>query len=307
MVGGVAVVFLKALPALLLFVFLSGCTATTALFFYPQTVWISTPADAGLQYEDVWLTAADGTQLHSWWLPAQGSEPDSGLMVLYLHGNAENISSHSRSVYWLPASGVSVLALDYRGFGASDGRALLPSVLQDVEAAAGWMRERFPHKQLLVLGQSIGTALAVNFVSAAGERYEVKGLILDAAFTGFAPVARDAMSQSIVGWLVWPFTVLVPGEWDPRRLRIPAQIPVLMLHSPDDAVVRYSRGRALYEHWRHQQPERIAPLCWLNSRGPHIASFTQPDMRAAVREFMSSGRCPPDAGTEAVHPQDKHP
>ena len=142
----------QALLVLLLTALLSACTATTGLFFYPQTVWISTPADADLHYEDVWLKAADGTQLHSWWLPAQGEEPDSGIMVLYLHGNAENISSHSRSIYWLPASGVSVLALDYRGFGASAGLALLPAVLQDVEAAAAWLRSRFPHKKLIVLG-----------------------------------------------------------------------------------------------------------------------------------------------------------
>lgn len=279
----------QALLVLLLTALLSACTATTGLFFYPQTVWISTPADADLHYEDVWLKAADGTQLHSWWLPAQGEEPDSGIMVLYLHGNAENISSHSRSIYWLPASGVSVLALDYRGFGASAGLALLPAVLQDVEAAAAWLRSRFPHKKLIVLGQSIGTALAVNFVAAAGPQYQVQGLILDASFTGFGTVARDAMSSSWLGWLVWPFTVLVPGDWDPQDKNLPTDLPVLMLHSPDDAVVRYQQGRRLFERW--QQQSRRAPLCWLDSRGPHIASFAYPELRAATLAFMHSGGC----------------
>ena len=279
----------RALLALLLTGLLSACTATTSLFFYPQTVWVATPADAGLHYEDVWLTAADGTQLHSWWLPAQGDKPDSGIMVLYLHGNAENISSHSRSIYWLPAAGVSVLALDYRGFGASSGQALLPSVLQDVEAAAAFLRSRFPQKKLIVLGQSIGTALAVNFVAAAGPQYQVQGLILDAAFTGFGSVAREAMSSSWLGWLIWPFTVLVPADWDPRHKTLPADLPVLMLHSPDDRVVGYRQGRQLFEHWQ-QQPRR-APLCWLDSRGPHIASFAYPELRAATLAFMHSGGC----------------
>ena len=285
-------VFLRLLAGVAVSCLLTSCTATTALFFYPQTVWISTPADAGLSYDDVWLTAADGTALHSWWLPAQGTEPDSNIMVLYLHGNAENISSHSRSIYWLPASGVSVLALDYRGFGASEGRALMPSVLQDVEAAALWMRSRFPQKRLVVLGQSIGSALAVNFVAATGEHYAVQALVLDAPFTGFGPVARDAMSSSLAGWLVWPWTVLVPDDWDPQDKTLPAHIPVLMLHSRTDAVVRYRQGQRLYERWQRQQPERPTPLCWLDSRGPHVASFALADLRRAGLEFMRSGQCP---------------
>src|SRR5690606_12543867 len=175
----------QALLVLLLTALLSACTATTGLFFYPQTVWIATPADADLHYDDVWLKAADGTQLHSWWLPAQGEEPDAGIIVLYLHGNAENISSHSRSIYWLPASGVSVLALDYRGFGASEGQAPVPAAPQDVEAAAAGQRSRVPPHKPIVLGQSMGTAVARTFVAAAGPQYQVQGLILDASFTGF--------------------------------------------------------------------------------------------------------------------------
>src|SRR5690606_6675953 len=279
----------QALLVLLLTALLSACSAIAGLFFHPTTVGSPPPADAGLHYEDVWLTAAAGTLLHSWWLPAQGDEPDTGMMVLYLHGNAENISSHSRSIYWLPASGVSVLALDYRGFGASEGQALLPAVLQDVEAAAAWLRSRFPHKKLIVLGQSIGTALAINFVVAAGPQYQVQALVLDASFTGFGAVARDAMSSSWLGWLVWPFTVLVPADWDPQDKTLPAGVPVLMLHSPDDAVVRYQQGRRLFERW--QQQPRQAPLCWLDSQGPHIASFAYPELRAATLAFMHSGGC----------------
>src|SRR5690606_5025786 len=145
--------------------------------------------------------------------------------------------------------------------------------------------------KLIVLGQSIGTALAINFVAAAGPQYQVQALMLDASFTGFGAVARDAMSSSWLGWLVWPFTVLVPADWDPQDKTLPADVPVLMLHSPDDAVVRYQQGRRLFEHWQQQQQQRRAPLCWLDSQGPHIASFAYPELRAATLAFMHSGGC----------------
>jgi pimeloyl-ACP methyl ester carboxylesterase len=292
-------------PALLIVLMLGGCTATTGLFFYPQTVWISTPADVPLPYEDISLRAHDGTRLHSWWLPAQGE--DSGIMVLYLHGNAENISSHSRSIYWLPQQGVSVLALDYRGFGASEGQALMPDVLQDIEAAAQWLRTQHPDKQLVVLGQSIGAALAINFVARAQQQYQIQALILDAPFTGFGAVARHAMSSNLIGWLIWPFTVLVPTDWDPEDYVADITIPTLIMHSADDRVIPYKQGREIFtrmsaqraqqgtQQGQQQDPQQVsaAPaLCWLDSRGGHIASFAFADLREATFSFLQTQRCP---------------
>ena len=51
---------------------LSGCSGW---LFYPEREMLLSPAEVGLAYEDVFITAADGTRLHAWWLPAkQGVE-----------------------------------------------------------------------------------------------------------------------------------------------------------------------------------------------------------------------------------------
>lgn len=281
---------LRAFVLVLVLLPLSGCTSLTSLFFYPQTVWISTPADFKLDYQDVWLQSHDGTALHSWWIPAQGEVPDGEIMVLYLHGNAENISSHSRSVYWLARNGVSLLTLDYRGFGASEGRAMLPAVLQDVEAAAQWLRNTYPNKRLVILGQSIGTALAVNFAAQAGERYRVDALVLDAPLASFGGVARYALTQGWLGWLVWPFTILVPGQWDPIDKVAEIPVPALLMHSPEDKVIPYKQGKAMFKQWQKRQSD--APLCWLDSRGPHVGSFAYSDLRISTLAFMQRLECP---------------
>ena len=39
-------------------------------FFYPDNARYTTPAQFGLQAEDVWIAAADGSKLHAWFLPA---------------------------------------------------------------------------------------------------------------------------------------------------------------------------------------------------------------------------------------------
>jgi alpha-beta hydrolase superfamily lysophospholipase len=301
-----------ALVALLL---VSGCSSLTSLYFYPQTVWIQTPENLGLSYQDVWLQAADGTQLHAWWIPPQqpltadAAEPDKSVsldtgagpgktagpagrsgvaaadsVVLYLHGNAENISSHIRSVDWLPAAGVGVLALDYRGFGASQGRAMMPSVLQDVEAAAAWLQQHQADKHLVVLGQSMGAALAVNFVAAAGPLYGVDALLLDAPFSGFPQVARAALTSSWLGWLFVPGSWLIPSQWNPADLAPQITVPTLVMHSEQDQVIPVQQGRKVFE-------QLSASRCWLDSRGPHVASFLFEDIRLISQEFILSRDC----------------
>ena len=264
---------------------LGGCSSLTTLFFYPQKIWISTPEDFNLDYQDIWLTSADGTALHGWWITA--ADNPSQTMVLYLHGNAENISSHSRSMYWLVQQGVDVFALDYRGFGASEGQAMLPSVLQDVEAALAWLRQHYPQKKLVVVAQSIGTALAIPVVAQAQSHYQIEALLLDAPFTGYGAVARSALSHNVIGWLLWPWTVLLPSRWDPIDSVEQLNLPVMVLHSREDKVVPYALGKKLFSRIQQHNPQS----CWQESRGAHIMSFAYAELRAAAYDFITSQSC----------------
>ena len=60
---------------LLSVVLLSGCTSLTGLYFYPRSLWLQTPDDFGVSYDDVWLTSADGTKVHAWHLRPQQEQP----------------------------------------------------------------------------------------------------------------------------------------------------------------------------------------------------------------------------------------
>jgi uncharacterized protein len=102
------------------------------MFFQPQRALIETPERAGLRYETVTLRAADGVELFTWFLPARGAAEAT---VLFLHGNAENISTHFFNVAWMPAEGFNVLALEYRGYGKSGGVPSLAGVQLDIDAA----------------------------------------------------------------------------------------------------------------------------------------------------------------------------
>lgn len=283
---------------LLVALMLGGCSSLTSLFFVPQTVWIRTPIELGLDYEDVWLNTVDDVQVHGWWIPAQrpqlredgldvwGQEPqpEQDTVVLYLHGNGENISSHIASVGWLASSGIGLLALDYRGYGASAGQAMVPAVFADIEAAAHWLRQRFPDKRLVVLGQSLGAALAVPFVAKAQDAYGIDALVLEAPFSGYGTIAREALSHSWLGWLLWPFTWLLPGQWDPLRHAGDIHVPVLVMHSRDDGLIPPEQGRAVFGQLHGTD-------CWLWLQGPHVAGFASTEVRDQARSFILSNAC----------------
>ena len=115
------------LPLLLLILLcsLSGCQG---LLFYPSKEMVRTPADVELAYDDIYLKSLDGTKLNAWFLTVKEDVEIKGT-VYFLHGNAQNISQHLASVYWLPEHGYQVFLLDYRGYGNSAGTPLLADVL----------------------------------------------------------------------------------------------------------------------------------------------------------------------------------
>ena len=263
---------------------LSACSNLTSLFFYPQTQYIRTPEDINLQYEIVSLTASDGVVLNAWWLPAQNDidvPSEKKPTVLFLHGNAENISTHIGSVYWLPEEGVNVLLLDYRGYGTSEGIPVLPDIFKDIEAAVVWIQAEYPESPMFVLGQSIGAALAAYAAPTLSQQYPIEGLILDAGFSGYRAVAREVTSQGLISAiLLWPMTWLLPTDWDGEdHIAGLSPAPLLMFHSPDDQTVPYHSGQRLFE--AAAEPKR-----WIDSQGRHIQTFNFPEMRTELVNFL---------------------
>ena len=271
---------IRIVAALMLLFSLNGCSS---LLFYPEQGLPFTPERAKLEYRDVTLTTADGLKLHAWWLPAKAGVPLKGT-VLHLHGNGGNLAWHLGGSWWLPEQGYQVLLVDYRGYGLSQGAPSLPAVYQDVDAAFKWLDQapEVQDKPLIVLGQSLGGALAIHYLVEHPERQrQLKAIVLDGVPASYRDVGQYALSTS---WLTWPLQVplswLVPDA-DSAIHAIPrlTGVPKLLYHSIDDPIVPLSNGIRLYQ-------AAPAPRVLQLTRGGHVQTFADPTWRQVMLRYL---------------------
>jgi fermentation-respiration switch protein FrsA (DUF1100 family) len=201
--------------------------------FFPTAGESTTPVELGVAFERSTIATDDGEQLRAWTL--RHSTPRA--TIVYFHGNGGNLSMWLPVLVGLHRQGLTVMAIDYRGYGASTGRPTERGLYRDVDATLDWMSARVDRGvPLIYWGRSLGTTMAAY----AASRRRPAGLILEAGF----PDARASLRASP------PLAVL--GLFSSYRFPTAtyaqhAQCPILVLHGDDDHVIPYALGRALYE------------------------------------------------------------
>ena len=204
---------------------------------------------AGLPIEDVHLRTEDGVALHAWWIPAR----DARVTFLMLHGNAANVANRAdiyRLVHSLPAS---VLAVEYRGYGKSEGTPSEEGLYLDAQAAYDHLvRDRsLAPERIVAYGASLGSAVAADLAS----KRRVGALVLEAPFPSVAAVAAR------VYWFLPGLGRLARARFDTASKLPGVQAPVLIVHCENDPVLPIALG----ERTARARPDatfvRIAGVC----------------------------------------------
>lgn len=264
---------------LLCLIFTAGCSS---LLFYPTREMVHNPVHDRFPHRDIYFPATDGVRLHAWYFPASGKPRGT---VLVMHGNAENLSRHVNSVLWLVQEGFNLFIFDYRGFGLSEGKPTLPGIHLDAAAALEQVLAlpETEEKGLVVLGQSIGGAIAVHTLAASPQRSRVALLALDSTPASYRLIAREKLAGVFFTWpLQYPLSLLFDDDYSPvRHIGSLAPLPLLIIHGTRDPVVPEHHGELLFA--AAGEPKEY----WAASPEGHVMSFADGNLRQRFAETIT--------------------
>lgn len=177
-------------------------------------------------------------RMHGWWMPEKGA---NGKVLLYLHGNGINIGAniaHANRFYQL---GFSVLLIDYRGYGRSEGGFPTEARVYE-DAAAAWdylvKQRQIKPSQIFLYGHSLGGAIAIDL---AVQHPEAAGLIVEGSFTSI----REIVQHQGRFWM-FPADLILNQRFDSISKVRSLEMPVLFIHGTADGMVPATMSQQLY-------------------------------------------------------------
>lgn len=197
--------------------------------------------------EEVWFKTADGVRLYGWLFRAK--TPTPAATVIYFHGNGGNLSYCDWDGSSLSERGFDVLLFDYRGYGRSEGEPTDErGVYADADAAYDFVvRGRgVPVEKVVLYGQSLGTAAAVDVASREG----CGALVLESGLSS----AGD-MAGAIMPWLPRFARRLTKNKFDSVGKLPRVRCPVLVAHGDRDEIIPVWQGRKLFD--AAPEPKRL--------------------------------------------------
>ena len=171
--------------------------------------------------------------MNAWYLASPGSEK----ALLWFHGNAENTGDGLGQAEFYSRLGVNVLAVDYRGYGKSEGSPDEAGVYRDADAAYDYLVQvrHIQPKNIVVFGHSLGGAVAIDLAA----RRECGALIVQSSFTSIRDMARHTFRIPL-------FEYIPKSRFDSLAKIQRVRAAVLVLHGTRDDIVPFSMGQRLF-------------------------------------------------------------
>ncbi len=230
-----------SLLAPLLALLLSSCSG---MLYYPTRQLHFDPVQFGVAPEEIFFLSADGTKLFGWWFK---SEKPKAVFLLY-HGNGENLSSHYITMLWALKKNYDLFVFDYRGYGRSEGSASPQGTVQDGEAALRWLYMQYPDTPIVLVGQSLGGAVALRNAIDLKAEIPFRAVVIDSSFPSYKGVARDVLTRSWITWpLQWMAYLVLSDRYAPDgEIGKIAPVPLLVLHAEGDRTVPFYLGEEIF-------------------------------------------------------------
>jgi alpha-beta hydrolase superfamily lysophospholipase len=274
----ILLLFLGILATLYLLVCITLYFWQNRLIFVPSKQVQVFPHQFDLPHEDVWIQVNSTQKLHSWWIPA----PQAKGVILYFHGNGINVGANVEHANRFWKMGFSVLLIDYRGYGRSEGKFPTEKrVYEDAEMALQYLvqQQGIQLRDIFLYGHSLGGAIAINLAS---HHPNLAGVIVESSFT--------SMSDMVVylkryNWL--PINLILHHKFESIEKVKELKHPLLFIHGTGDRVVPSFMSQMLYDAATSPKKQiLIVP----DARHDNVATVTGQRYQQTIENFYTITR-----------------
>ncbi|MDC0325608.1 alpha/beta hydrolase [bacterium] len=241
--------------------------------YQPSRNLVSSTKDASSGALDLTIPSGKKHQINAWLIPNSNEAVYGDWLIIFSHGNAGNIT-HRQDLYqtWL-ALGFNLLAYDYRGYGKSTGTPSESGSYEDLRSVLNWALENGWNKdRILLLGKSLGGGVG----SEIAKENQVAGLLLHSTFTSIPDVGAELFP-------FLPVRIISAIRHDTASKLPHIKIPVLILHSPADTLIRFHHAEMNFK--AANEPKMLREIT-----GDHNDSEWErrASLKIAVDAFMQS-------------------
>lgn len=212
----------------------SGCKAViNKLAFHPDNINVVPVNELPTGIHEITVETDDKLKINNLYLPLE----ESNKIVIYFHGNAGNIYHRIPSLIQLQNFGVNVFGASYRGYGKNEGKPSEAGIYLDGKAVIEYVHKvlGFSHENIIVIGRSIGTTVAVNTT----QDIVIGGLILVTPLTS-GKAHANAGSLSLL-------SSLAGNSFDNLSKIKNIKSPIMVIHGTNDRVIPYFMGKEVFD------------------------------------------------------------
>lgn len=278
--GSFVVLPWKIASLLLLSLILHGCSS---FFYYPTRHLYVDPQRLHPKPTEVQFSSATGESITAWHFDAKpNSSPKA--VILFFHGNAQNISSHFMSLYWITPYNIDFLIFDYPGYGGSSGEPSPQNTVAAGHAAFEWLRINFPQIPVAVYGQSLGGIVALKAMTEIPSKSKPCLITVESSFSSYQKIARDVLSRSWFTWMFQPFAyIVISDRFAPHKsLQALSPTPLIVIHGDKDNIIDIQHGQEIFS--QAVEPKEF----WLVRDGQHIDAFSGPHKAEMQRRYLDA-------------------
>jgi len=211
-----------------LLVVIGACAFQRSMLYFPDRREVAPDPPI----EVVRLKTNDGGTLVAWYLPPAPGRP----VILHFGGNGDGLAGQSERWRQIAGAGVGFLAPAYRGYSGSTGHPTEAALHRDAETAYAWLAARHAPSDIVIMGHSLGSGVAVRLAA----QHPARALILESPFTSAVDVGAAELPWLPVRLLMWDR--YLSRDWIGQ-----VRMPLLVVHGDRDDVIPFRFGLRLYD------------------------------------------------------------